>query len=194
MARCRPSGGIRRCHPYLKYRLVQCGKSHRVIEARTAAFGQSTGPLIPQRFCTPHQALGYFNVKARRLKHFISFLRTRYQGNLQHMVHEPTADLREALLSVNGIGPETADSILLYALQMPIFVIDIYTKRMFSCHGLIRYEGNYEEYQRLFMMALPPDAPLDNQYHAMLVHKGKDFCRSRPRCEVCPLSCLRCPY
>ena len=134
------------------------------------------------------KASGYFNVKARRLKHFISFLQTRYHGSLKQMSVQSTQPLREELLSVNGIGPETADSILLYAVEKPVFVIDAYTKRIFSRHGVLPYEKSYEEFQQLFMEPLPFDVPLYNQYHAMMVYTGKDFCRSQPRCDSCPLN------
>ena len=133
------------------------------------------------------KAAGYFNIKARRLKNFISFLQNRYGGSLKRMFKKKTALLREELLSINGTGPETADSILLYAGQKPVFVIDAYTKRIFSRHGVMPYERSYDEFQNLFMKRLPPDAALYNQYHAMLVNVGKDFCRARPRCDACPL-------
>jgi len=134
------------------------------------------------------KSAGYFNVKARRLKNFISFLRSRYRGSLDKMFSQDTARLREELLSVNGIGPETADSILLYAAERPVFVIDAYTKRIFSRHGVMPYAKSYDEFQQLFMKRLPPNVPLYNQYHALLVYSGKDFCRSRPLCEHCPLN------
>ena len=134
------------------------------------------------------KAAGYFNVKSRRLKNFISFLQNRYGGSLKKMFHRETNRLREELLSVNGTGPETADSILLYAGEKPIFVIDAYTKRIFSRHGVMAYDKSYDEFQQLFMKSLPADVALYNQYHAMLVNIGKDFCRSRPRCDSCPLN------
>lgn len=134
------------------------------------------------------KAAGYFNVKARRLKNFISFLQSRYGGSLAKTFRQETKRLREELLSVNGTGPETADSILLYAGEKPIFVIDAYTKRTFSRHGVMAYEKSYDDFQQLFMKSLPSDAALYNQYHAMLVNVGKDFCRSRPRCDSCPLN------
>ncbi len=134
------------------------------------------------------KSAGYFNVKARRLKNFISFLQGRYSGSLNKMFGLNTSRLREELLSVNGTGPETADSILLYAAEKPVFVIDAYTKRIFSRHGVMTYEKSYDDFQRLFMKHLPPDVSLYNQYHAMLVYVGKDFCHTRPSCESCPLN------
>jgi len=134
------------------------------------------------------KSAGYFNVKARRLKNFISFLQSRYGGSLNKMFGQDTSRLRDELLSVNGTGPETADSILLYAGEKPVFVIDAYTKRIFSRHGVMAYENGYDDFQQLFMKRIPPDIPLYNQYHAMLVFTGKDFCRTRPLCESCPLN------
>ena len=144
--------------------------------------------LSHRRLASLIKAAGYFNVKSRRLKNFISFLQNRYGGSLKKMFHRETNRLREELLSVNGTGPETADSILLYAGEKPIFVIDAYTKRIFSRHGVMAYDKSYDEFQQLFMKSLPADVALYNQYHAMLVNIGKDFCRSRPRCDSCPLN------
>jgi endonuclease-3 related protein len=134
------------------------------------------------------KAAGYFNVKARRLKNFISFLQGRYGGSLKRMFNQEPNRLRAELLSINGTGPETADSILLYGGEKLIFVIDAYTKRILSRHGLMPYEKSYYEFQRLFMQHLPADVTLYNQYHAMLVNIGKDFCRKRPLCNLCPLN------
>jgi endonuclease-3 related protein len=144
--------------------------------------------LSHRRLARLIRAAGYFNVKARRLKNFISFLQQQYGGSLRKMFKQESLRLREELLSVNGIGPETADSILLYAGEKPVFVIDAYTKRILSRHGVLSYEKGYNEFQRLFMKHLPPDVSLYNQYHAMLVNIGKDFCRKKPLCAVCPLN------
>ena len=132
---------------------------------------------------------GYFNVKADRLKHFIDFFFREYQGDVDRMRAEKDEPLRSKLLSVKGIGPETADSILLYALGKPIFVIDAYTKRIFSRHRTLAYEASYDAWQSLFMKSLPPKASLYNDFHAQIVALGKDFCRaSQARCETCPLA------
>ena len=159
----------------------------RLKEARALSV-QALSGLSHRKLARRIKSAGYFNVKARRLKNFISFLQTRYRGSLKKMFKQQTARLREELLGVNGIGPETADSILLYAGEKPMLVIDAYTKRIFSRHGLLPYEKSYDEFQNLFMKRLPRDMALYNQYHAMLVNIGKDFCRSRPRCDSCPLS------
>ena len=137
------------------------------------------------------RSAGYFNVKARRLKNFIAFLQSRYGGSLKKMSRQEVDRLRPELLSVNGVGPETADSILLYAAGKPVFVIDAYTKRILSRHGVTPYDKSYEEFKKIFTDALPADVHLYNQYHAMFVNVGKDFCRGRPRCGGCPLNGCR---
>jgi len=131
---------------------------------------------------------GYFRQKARRLKAFVKFLRREYAGSLQRMFATPTAVLREQLLAVHGIGPETADSILLYAGKHPSFVVDAYTRRVLARHGLASEKIKYEEMQAMFTAQLPRHAQLFNEYHALLVHVGKTWCRPRdPQCAVCPL-------
>lgn len=130
---------------------------------------------------------GYFNIKAKRLKAFIDFLVENYRGSMEKMKAEETSTLRKRLLSVNGVGPETADSILLYALEKPVFVIDAYTKRILSRHGIMNLDGSYEEFQALFHSSLRRDIRLFNEYHALLVKAGKLYCKPRPRCEECPL-------
>ncbi len=133
---------------------------------------------------------GYFNVKAERLKSLVGFLVGRYSGRVSRMKRVGTERLRRQLLDVKGVGPETADSILLYALERPVFVIDAYTKRVLSRHGIMDASASYDRFQELFHASLPGDVRLFNEYHALLVRLGKDFCRPRPRCERCPLSGL----
>ncbi len=130
---------------------------------------------------------GYYNVKAKRLKSFINFLSSEWGLSLKKMSGRPTHELREKLLAVNGIGPETCDSILLYAFGRPVFVIDAYTKRVFSRHGLIDKGADYGEVQSLFTDNLPRDAHIFNEYHALIVRLAKDHCRTKPDCGECPL-------
>lgn len=130
---------------------------------------------------------GYFNQKAMKVKNFIRFLMENYDGDLQKMLEEDTANLREKLLGVRGIGPETADSILLYAAKKPTFVVDAYTYRVLSRHGLIPEESTYGEMQEVFMDSLPKDVQLFNEYHALIVRLGKEWCKKSPMCEGCPL-------
>ncbi|MFQ5532470.1 MAG: endonuclease III domain-containing protein [Candidatus Methylomirabilales bacterium] len=143
--------------------------------------------LSRRRLANLIRPAGYFAVKAGRLQNFLAFLRMRYGGSLTRMFREEPKRIREALLQVSGIGPETADSILLYAGNMPVFVVDAYTKRIFSRHRMVSSQATYHELQGLFMNNLPQDASLYNEYHALLVAVGKAYCRTVPRCESCPL-------
>jgi len=131
---------------------------------------------------------GYYNIKAKRLKEFLKFLSAHYQGNIKKMSVKPMYELRQQLLAVNGIGPETADSILLYALDKPIFVVDAYTKRILLRHHIINSECDYASVQNLFMQNLKNEVKLFNEYHALLVRLGKEFClKNSPKCKKCPL-------
>lgn len=130
---------------------------------------------------------GYFNIKAKRLKNLINFLVDSFQGDIELFLSEDTDVLREGLLSVKGIGPETADSILLYAVKRPIFVIDAYTHRILNRHGMANDEASYYDLQELFMDNLPEDTKLFNEFHALIVITGKELCRKKPLCSICPL-------
>jgi len=130
---------------------------------------------------------GYYNVKTKRLKAFLQFLRREYALNLEKMFEENLWTLRAKMLDVNGIGEETADSILLYAGNKPIFVVDLYTRRILQRHEIIDGGLSYGEIQKLFMNSIPNSVRLFNQYHALFVNTGKHFCRKAPRCEGCPL-------
>lgn len=134
------------------------------------------------------KSCGFYNVKAKRLKEFVKFLVERYQGDLEKLLSQPLEKVREELLSIKGLGKETVDSILLYAGNYPIFVVDAYTYRILNRHHLIPEETTYEEMQALFMENLPQDPKLFNEYHALFVACGKTFCKSKnPLCEGCPL-------
>ena len=135
---------------------------------------------------------GFFNVKALRLKEFVVFLWERYDGDLERMFKVDWMELRRELLAVRGIGPETCDSILLYAGHKPTFVVDAYTRRIFSHLGLIEPAASYEEIRSYFMSNLPEDVKLFNEYHALIVEHAKTYCRSNPRCTGCPLL-AECP-
>jgi len=137
------------------------------------------------RFIRP---AGYYNVKARRLKNFLDFLAHHYQNSMEDMAADNLENLRPALLAVKGIGPETADSILLYALAKPTFVIDAYTFRILSRHDFLIETYTYEDLRQLFMEHLPLEVNLFQEYHALLVRLGKSWCRPRPQCEACPVS------
>ncbi len=131
---------------------------------------------------------GYFNVKADRLKCFADFLARECRGDLSTLKRQGMPKLRQKLLGVKGIGPETADSILVYALGKPSFVIDAYTRRIFSKHGLARGSENYERWREIFTRALPRNLGLYNDFHAQIVRVGKEYCRKIPCCAGCPLS------
>ncbi|MCW8906429.1 MAG: endonuclease III domain-containing protein [Sedimenticola sp.] len=127
---------------------------------------------------------GYFNVKARRLKNLCRYIsKTGYRETFDI----PTGELRQALLGINGIGPETADDILLYAYERPVFVIDAYTRRFFSRLGLVSGNEGYEILRNRFETSLDATAAIYNEYHALIVWHGKEFCRSKPLCEGCTL-------
>jgi endonuclease-3 related protein len=158
--------------------LLHSAPLHRVREGRIA------------RLIRPS---GYFNLKAKKLKAFVRFLFAAHRGRLAHLFQQDTARLRRELLTVYGIGPETADSIILYAANQPIFVIDAYTRRIAARLGLSRDGVSYEELQYLFTQGLPRKVQLFNEYHALLVALGKSICKKRvPRCDICPLQGV-CP-
>jgi len=143
--------------------------------------------LSASRLAPLLRSSGTFRVKARRLRAFLDFVSSEYVGRVEAMREEDPAALRRKLLAVAGIGPETADSIALYAAGQASFVVDAYTRRVFTRLGLLRGAESYAEVQRLFEKHLPRDAELYNDYHAQIVRLGKDFCRTRPRCPECPL-------
>lgn len=142
--------------------------------------------------------VGYFNLKARRLRSFLSVVAHEYGGKVQDLLAGSTSKVRERLLAISGIGPETADSMLLYAGMQPSFVVDAYTRRVFARHGWTAPDADYNELQALCVQALPwkPESPGDSldlwqDFHAHIVRLGKDYCRPRnPRCTTCPLQPL----
>ena len=135
---------------------------------------------------------GVFRIKARRLRAFLDFLHHEYGGRVARMRRESPDVLRRKLLAVHGIGPETADSIALYAARQPLFVVDAYTRRIFTRLGVLEGGESYDAVQRVFMDALPRDVGLYNDYHAQIVRLAKEVCRVRPRCALCPLTRV-CP-
>ena len=153
------------------------------------------GPLTPEAlFRLPEETLaeairpsGYYRKKGKRLRNFLGMLSDRFECRLDALFDLPTETLREELLALSGIGPETADSILLYAAGRPVFVIDTYTIRILSRHELLPEETSYAEAQQWVTDHLPEDVQLFNEFHALLVNVGKDFCSPRPKCSGCPL-------
>ncbi|MBG0789935.1 MAG: endonuclease III domain-containing protein [Desulfovibrionaceae bacterium] len=131
---------------------------------------------------------GYFNIKARRIANFLNFLKDEAEYDLESLKDMPLDEIRPKVLAVNGIGPETADSILLYALDFPTFVVDAYTARMMGRHGLAWEDIDYHQLQAIFMDALPQDVAVYNEYHALIVRVGKDWCKKKAGlCDTCPL-------
>jgi endonuclease-3 related protein len=153
------------------------------------------GPLTPEALvrlpeATLEEAIrpsGYYRRKGKRLRNFLDMLSDAFDCRLEALFDLPTETLREELLALSGIGPETADSILLYAAGRPVFVIDTYTIRILSRHELLPEETSYAEAQEWITGHLPEDVQLYNEFHALLVNLGKDFCRPRPKCSACPL-------
>lgn len=133
------------------------------------------------------RSTGYFNIKAKRLKNFLRYFVEKYDGSVASMKKVPLEELRAELLGVNGIGQETADSILLYALDKPIFVCDTYTYRILTRHNLACEESTYADLQAIFMDSLENDTKLFNEFHALIVRVGKNYCKPVAKCDECPL-------
>jgi endonuclease-3 related protein len=156
---------------------------------------KAAGPLTAERFGEIEQdelaelirPAGYYNIKAKRLKNFFAWVFDEYQGRLDSLENLDAASLREQLLAVNGIGPETADSIVLYAFGKPVFVVDTYTARVLGRGELIEEGADYQQIQDFFESSLPADAKLFNEFHALLVRVGKEHCKPKPKCSGCPL-------
>lgn len=161
----------------------------------------AAGALSCAALCTlPRERLeelirpsGFFRQKAERLQRFAGYLRENYQESLEKMLQQPLAPLRKELLALKGIGPETADSILLYAGEHLSFVVDAYTGRLFSRLGLLNGTEKYAQIRTFFMQQLPAQAALYNEYHALIVIQCKEHCRKRPLCPGCPLESV-CNY
>ncbi len=133
---------------------------------------------------------GYFNQKSIRLKIFLDWLYDKHDGHLDALADLPTSTLREQLLSLKGIGPETADSICLYAFEKPLFVVDAYTARIFGRHGFLEPGCGYNDIQEMFHASLDHDPKLFNEFHALIVGAGKEHCKKKPICKNCPLEDL----
>ena len=130
---------------------------------------------------------GYFNLKAKRLKNFTDFIFSRYGGSIVRIFNADPWSLRAELLQITGIGPETADSILLYAADKPVFVVDAYTRRFLLRHNLIDQDASYSQVQDIFLDNLQSDVKLFKEFHALIVHLAKDFCKTKALCQACPL-------
>jgi len=165
---------------------------------RAIANLKSVGCLRPEKIHTIDisklaeliRPAGYYQVKAKRLKNFVDWLFKNYEGQITNLEHTDTERLRAELLAIKGVGPETADSILLYAFGRSVFVVDAYTARVAYRHRLIGPEADYEQLRELFQSNLPEDIQLFNEFHALLVRLGKEFCKPKAKCMGCPLENL----
>ena len=162
----------------------------RAADALSCAAINGLSPAELEELIRPS---GFFRQKAQRLQLFSGYLRDHYQGSLESMLQQPLAEVRRELLAQKGIGPETADSILLYAGDHPSFVIDAYTLRLFSRIGLFNSQQTYDTARQYFMDQLPAQTQFYNEYHALIVIQCKENCRKRPLCPGCPLE-HRCRY
>ncbi len=163
------------------------------VEKAIANLRQADALTLDAILCLDREALeqlirpsGFFRQKAERLQLFCSHIREQHNGSLDHLFGQKLDVAREELLSLKGIGPETADSILLYAGQRPSFVVDAYTQRLFGRLGVFSGKEKYDEIRALFMGNLPREISLYNEYHALIVLHCKEFCRKTPRCQGCP--------
>jgi endonuclease III related protein len=161
--------------------------SIRALEARQLLTLEAIGALPVAELAAIIRSSGYYNQKAGKLKAFCNHLESHWQNDLNRFLKQQTAQLRQELLSLPGIGPETADSIILYAAAQPSFVVDSYTRRIFERHGRVHQGIHYDELRAFFMCALPADVKMYQEYHALLVRTGHLFCRRNPSCLGCPL-------
>lgn len=164
-------------------------KALAVLRSRGLLSHARLRALAPAEIAPLIRSAGCHNVKARRLYALLAFL-DEFGGRPENMAGEDPRTLRQRLLAVPGVGRETADSIALYAAGLPLFVVDAYTRRVFSRMGLLKGTEDYDVIQSYFMDRLPPDAALYNEYHAQIVLLAKDFCRPRPLCGACPVGDL----
>ena len=165
-------------------------KAIRALREKKYLDAQSLYHLDEKILAKTIRSSGFFNVKAKRLKNFLAYFFERCSGDLKKMFQIPTPTLRRELLAIAGLGEETTDSILLYAGEKMTFVVDGYTRRIFSRHGLLDGKEEYDNIQNYFMNSLPHRSALFNEYHALLVEVGKRHCRNTPLCRGCPLDPL----
>jgi len=165
-------------------------KAIAALAAEGALDAHSLAQMDLERLQTLIRPAGYYRQKSARVQRLARWLVERTGGDLKPLDGVPTDLLRAELLALRGIGPETADSILLYALERPVFVVDTYTKRVVVRHGLLEPEAGYNDLQESFQSWLPDRVDLYKDYHAQLVELGKRYCRTRPRCEGCPARAL----
>jgi len=158
------------------------------LKAAGALSPEAMAALAPAELAELIRPAGYYNIKAARLSHLLRTMEAHREGGLSRLLARPTDELRQKLLATKGVGPETADSILLYAASRPIFVVDAYTFRILGRHGLADESMGYFDLQEAIMDVTPHDAAFYNEFHALLVRLGKQRCKkSKPLCQGCPL-------
>jgi endonuclease-3 related protein len=167
----------------------------KAITSLKTANGMTAAGLLGLPVSDLEQAIrpaGYYRVKAQYLRTLVEWVSRRAAGDLSSLASEDTNALRCELLALRGVGRETADSILLYAIGKPVFVVDAYTRRIAARLRLVPEGAAYESTQQYFVARLPEDARLFNEFHGLLVHLAKEHCRARPVCLACPLEAC-CP-
>jgi endonuclease-3 related protein len=163
-------------------------KTIKILKQAGALQPDALRKLPQEKLAELIHACGYYNVKARKLKAFVGWFGERYNDNLNKLFAEDTDELRKQLLGIYGVGEETADAILLYAGNKPVFVIDAYTRRIMGRAEITPQKDSYAGWQKLFMDNLKADVVLFNEYHGLLVKLGKEVCRTRPICRQCCLN------
>lgn len=158
------------------------------LKAADVLSPRALAELDPQELAELIRPAGYYRLKTRRLLNVVRLVVDQHGGDLARMFARPLDVVRAELLEVNGVGPETADSILLYVGGLPSFVVDTYTHRIVTRHGWLEFEADYHQLQAFFAERLEPDPALFNEYHALLVRVGKEHCGKTPDCEGCPLA------
>jgi endonuclease-3 related protein len=156
---------------------------------------KNAGLMTPEKLYAAHtediapliRSSRFYNMKAQKIKNFMQFFKEEYDLDFNAMSREDPGVLREKLLCVKGLGKETVDSVLCYACNMPVFVVDAYTKRIFSRYGLVSPDDDYDDIQAFFTSNLPEDVSLYNDFHAQIVHLGNAVCKTSPECDACPI-------
>ena len=176
-----------RGHPNAEHQLEQRREGIQNLKRRDLLSVEALSDISVPTLAEHIRPAGYFNIKAKRLKNLIVFIQEKYEGDLDELFSRDTETIRTELLSVRGIGLETADSMILYGAGRALFVVDTYTHRILSRHNLIGEEAAYYDLQALFMDNLPHEVELFQEFHALIVKTGKDYCRKKPLCSDCPL-------
>lgn len=169
---------------------VSWSGAHKAVLALKEADLMETDALLnagPEIIASYIHSSRYYNQKAKKILTFLTFFSSKYKGSLDKMAASPISSTRKELLDLNGFGQETVDSILLYALNKPIFVVDAYTRRVGFRQGWFEEKASYNTMQEFFMTRIPPDVLLYNDFHAQIVYLGNQVCKKTPLCRICPV-------